>query len=148
MNIQLRDATKDDADFLYQLHRAAMQTYVVQTWGEWDESWQSMYFLKNFDPNNCQIIIVDQQDVGMISVIRREADIFVKQLAVLPDFQSKGIGTQLVLSLADEASRKNLPLTLQVLKVNPARELYERLGFSVTGETITHYEMKKYAAES
>jgi ribosomal protein S18 acetylase RimI-like enzyme len=32
-------------------------------------------------------------------------------------------------------------VTLQVLKVNPARRLYERLGFRVTGETPTHFLM-------
>jgi hypothetical protein len=29
-----------------------------------------------------------------------------------------------------------------VLKVNPARRLYERLGLVVVGETDTHFEMR------
>ena len=33
-------------------------------------------------------------------------------------------------------------ITLRVLKVNPARGLYERLGFSVIRETETHYFCK------
>jgi hypothetical protein len=32
-------------------------------------------------------------------------------------------------------------VTLQVLKVNPARRLYERLGFCETGADDTHYQM-------
>src|SRR5207248_4890163 len=31
---------------------------------------------------------------------------------------------------------------LQVLKVNPARSLYKRLGFLTTGQTATHYLMR------
>ena len=31
---------------------------------------------------------------------------------------------------------------LRVLRVNPARRLYERLGFEVTGESPTHFEME------
>ena len=37
--------------------------------------------------------------------------------------------------------RDGLPTRLQVLRVNPARHLYERLGFAVVGETPTHYLM-------
>ena len=36
-----------------------------------------------------------------------------------------------------------MPVELQVLKVNPARRLYGRLGFQVTGETETHYLMQR-----
>ena len=32
--------------------------------------------------------------------------------------------------------------TLQVIKVNPARRLYERLGFRAIGETETNYQMQ------
>lgn len=30
-----------------------------------------------------------------------------------------------------------------VMKVNPARELYERLGFEIVEETATHYRMER-----
>jgi ribosomal protein S18 acetylase RimI-like enzyme len=143
MDIQLRETSQNDAEFLYRLHRVAMQAYVLQTWGQWDEVWQYRYFSENFDSSICQIIVVDKKDVGVISVLRRETDIFLRHIEVLPEYQRQGIGTQLILSLAVEASAKTLPLTLQVLKVNPAQELYERLGFLITSETDTHYLMTK-----
>jgi ribosomal protein S18 acetylase RimI-like enzyme len=31
---------------------------------------------------------------------------------------------------------------LTILKVNPARRLYERLGFTVVGETETHFRLE------
>lgn len=40
MNITLGAATQRDAHFLFQLQRATMHAYVVQTWGYWDEAWQ------------------------------------------------------------------------------------------------------------
>lgn len=40
------------------------------------------------------------------------------------------------------ASARGLPTRLQVLKVNPARSLYERLGFELVEETQTHYVMQ------
>jgi ribosomal protein S18 acetylase RimI-like enzyme len=141
MDIILRAATTDDTDFLYRLHRAAMQEYVVQTWGQWDEAWQSHYFQQHFDPAACQIIVLHGQDIGVISVVRQVTDIFLSNIELLPAYQGLGIGTQLIKALVDEAHRKRVPITLQVLKVNPARRLYERLGFSISGETTTHYQM-------
>lgn len=42
-----------------------------------------------------------------------------------------------------EATVRQLPVTLDVLKVNPrAQVLYEQLGFVVNGETETHNLMK------
>ena len=143
MNFKFRAATQNDVEFVYKLHRATMHDYVVQTWGQWDDAWQYAYFTEQFDPSTCEIIVSDQNDIGAISVLRRETDIFLKYVQLFPEYQGRGIGTQLILSLSEEARTKMLPLTLQVLKVNPARRLYQRLGFSVTGETKTHYLMTK-----
>ncbi len=141
MDIILRAATRNDTDFLYRLHRAAMQEYVARTWGQWDEAWQSHYFQQHFDPAACQIIVLHGKDIGVISVVRQVTDIFLSNIELLPTYQGQGIGTQLIKALVDEAYRKRVPITLQVLKVNPARRLYERLGFSISGETTTHYQM-------
>ena len=140
--VTLRAATTDDADFLYHLHRAAMQAYVVHTWGRWDEAWQWQRFRQHFDPSACQIVVLHGQDIGAIRVARRAADIDLSSIELLPAYQGQGIGTQLITTLIAEAHQAGIPLTLQVLKVNPARRLYERLGFSTCGETATHYLMR------
>ena len=105
MNITLRKATPNDADFSYRLHRAAMQTYVTQTWGTWDEAWQSWYFQQHFGPGICQIIVVRGQDAGVISVLRRTTDIFLSNIELLPALQGQGIGTHLITALIAEAQQ-------------------------------------------
>ena len=141
MSVALRAATTDDIDFLYRLHRAAMREYVAQTWGQWDEAWQAQHFHQHFDPTACQIVVLQEQDIGLLCVERRAAEIFLGTIELLPAYQGQGIGTQLISALVDDARSQNLPVTLQVLKVNPARKLYERLGFAMTGETATHILM-------
>lgn len=148
MNLSLRSATIDDADFLYSLHRATMKMYVIQTWGQWDEVWQSLYFRRHFNPATCQIIAFQGQDIGVISVERRPIEMFVSNIELLPPYQGQGIGTYLVRTLVEEAWQKDVPLSLQVLKVNPARKLYERLGFSIIDETATHYRMSTLTQNS
>lgn len=64
-------------------------------------------------------------------------------MALLPEFQGRGIGTKLIQAVMGEAAGLGLPLRLQVLKANRARRLYERLGFHVYAETATHLQMSR-----
>jgi ribosomal protein S18 acetylase RimI-like enzyme len=63
-------------------------------------------------------------------------------IEVLPDWQGKGIGTTVIQRMIEGAQKAEKPFRLQVFKVNPARKLYERLGFIKTGETETHIQME------
>ena len=76
--------------------------------------------------------------------MRRQSDeIRLFRVFLLPSVQNRGIGTRLVRDLLDEAAAAGLPLRLRVLRVNPARRLYERLGFVLSGETETHFTMER-----
>jgi GNAT superfamily N-acetyltransferase len=142
MQISLRPAIGEDYDLLWWLHCVTMRPYVEKTWG-WDEQWQARYFRDHFDPTTRQVIEGDGESIGCISVERREDCIFLTALEIAPDYQSRGIGTKLIQALCDEADDRSVPVELQVLKVNPARRLYEWLGFAVVGETETHYLMRR-----
>lgn len=139
--MELRTARAEDFDFLYRLHRAAMKGYVEQTWG-WDEAWQREHFRRHFNPSANQIIASRGRDVGVVSVSESNSEVSLNSIEVLPEFQRRGIGTGVIQAVLEDARRKGKPVVLQVLKVNPARGLYERLGFSVAGETSTHYLMR------
>jgi ribosomal protein S18 acetylase RimI-like enzyme len=139
--IDLRPAYPDDYDFVLSVHSAAMRPSVERVYG-WDEDWQVRYFQEHFDPAKLQIIGYRGTDIGYISIEERRERFFLGMIAILPAYQGCGIGTTLIRRLQQEARRKALPVTLQVLKGNRARGLYERLGFEVTGETDTHYQMK------
>ena len=55
---------------------------------------------------------------------------FVLQLAVLPDYRGRGLGTQLIRELAQRFRQAGLKrAALGVTVANAARRLYERLGF-------------------
>jgi ribosomal protein S18 acetylase RimI-like enzyme len=118
-----------------------MRDYVEQTWG-WDEDWQRAYFHMRFDPVKNRVVVLDGRDVGVISVQRQEEAVHLSTLYILPRYQGQGIGTQLLNDLLAAAFREGLPVTLRVLKVNPAKRLYERLGFVVVEEDEVRYVMK------
>ncbi|MGD2179346.1 MAG: GNAT family N-acetyltransferase [Anaerolineae bacterium] len=139
--VDLRPAKPDDYDFVFSVHAAAMRRCVEQTYG-WDEDWQAHYLREHFDPVERQIIRYDGTDVGYISIEEQKTSFFLNSIAILPAYQGLGIGTTLIRRLQQKARRKEVPVKLRVLKGNPARALYERLAFTVTGETDTHYRMK------
>ena len=140
-DVGLRPATMQDYNFLYDLHRATMKDIVAQTWG-WDDARQEQHFRQRFDPAARQIITFRGLDIGVLSVVERETDVFLQVIQVLPDYQRQGVGTSVIQSVLREAHRKGKPVALQVIKANRARRLYERLGFVTTGETETHFLMR------
>jgi len=52
-------------------------------------------------------------------------------IAVLPDSRGQGIGTQLLNHLLEAASQVYPAVMLSVRRSNPARSLYERMGFEI-----------------
>ena len=137
MRIDFRQITNNDLEFLWKLHNLALKDYVAQTW-DWDEDWQRLDFTEKFNPADGKIIVVVGVDAGFWRTIERETEMLLVSIRILPEFQNRGIGTKIIKNLLNES--KN-PVRLQVLKVNPARRLYERLGFKIFDETETHFKM-------
>lgn len=65
----------------------------------------------------------------------------ITNIAVLPDYRRKGVGTALVSALVREARELNLDLlTLEVRKSNfAAQGLYKSFGFDIIGERKRYY---------
>jgi ribosomal protein S18 acetylase RimI-like enzyme len=128
--IGLRPATPADAEFCYQLHRAAMGDYITATWG-WDEQVQRASHERAFNPRRWQIITAGQDDVGMLDVDYRPGEIYLSRIEIHPGHQGHGIGTRIISALLEEAERKGQDLVLDVLTVNHrAQALYRRLGMT------------------
>ena len=142
MPISLRLAKLEDKDFLWSLHRETLQEYIDEIWG-WDEQVQQKIFNDSFDPSDRQIVETDGCAIGMLQADRHTDFIFLKNIQIAPSYQHRGIGSEIVISLIEEANDRGIPIRLQVLKVNPAHSFYERLGFREIGITETHVRMER-----
>lgn len=141
MQHSLRQATDSDYDFLYQLKVSCLKEYITETWG-WDETFQKEHFARHFSPKNSRIIMVNDLDVGELSVLDMVEELFLARILIHPDYQGRGLGTAIIQKLQKQAEARKLPLTLQVLTVNPACRLYKRLGFQIVEQSNTRYFMK------
>jgi ribosomal protein S18 acetylase RimI-like enzyme len=144
--VGFRPATEDDVVFLYTLHVTTMREYVDKTWG-WDDAYQEAVFRRNYVPTQVQIITFDGRDIGMLMVDERVDDIFLRAIEIHPDYQGRGIATGIIRKIISDGLQKGKPVRLHVLKVNPAKRLYDRLEFSVIEETPTHYIMLTSASK-
>ncbi len=118
-----------------------MRDYIEATWG-WDEEDQRRRFADRFDPAATKIVVANGQDIGQLVLEDTGEELYLAALFIDPAWQNKGLGRAIIQEVIAEANEAGRIVNLQVLKVNPAKRLYERLGFEVVGETGTHYKMR------
>lgn len=137
--------------FLFALY-AGTRREEVAGWG-WDAAQQQAFLRMQCDlqrrayalqyPGADEHLIVhDGEPVGRMLVQRAGTAILLVDIALLPEWRGIGIGAALLRDLQEEATGAGKPLQLHVRKENPARRLYERLGFAVSGENDTHFAMQ------
>jgi ribosomal protein S18 acetylase RimI-like enzyme len=142
-NFTLRPVNPDDAPLFYQLTDLTMRGFILATWGRWDEARVQSESHTNSRSPNAQIIEVDNIGIGVFRVARYPTHIELEQIYLLPEYQRMGIGTVLINRLITEAKESIVPVRLRVLVVNPAKKLYECLGFVVTETTPEFFYMEK-----
>ncbi|HZS16246.1 MAG TPA: GNAT family N-acetyltransferase [Candidatus Dormibacteraeota bacterium] len=91
---------------------------------------QSVHYASNYPDADFDLVLVDEQLAGRLYVQRRGDGIDLLDIALLSAFRNRGVGTRLMLRLVDEAHGAGVPLRLHVERFNPARHLYDRLGFA------------------
>jgi len=89
-----------------------------------------------------EILLFDETPVGSMLVERSASEIRLIDIALLNEHQNRGIGSGLINDLIAEANAADLPLRLSVLRGNPAKRLYERLGFVAGGFDGMYFEME------
>jgi ribosomal protein S18 acetylase RimI-like enzyme len=106
----------------------------------WDDEWKATFVRMQFDPQHAHyrehyagaafdVILVDGQPAGRRYVAREADEIRIVDIALLPEFCNRGIGSALLRQLQAEARAARKPLRIHVERFNPALRLYERLGF-------------------
>jgi GNAT superfamily N-acetyltransferase len=140
--VKLRPATASDYAFGLDLYLRTMRP-LAEKLMVWDEQKQVANFAKHWDMEDVQVICADGRDVGWLQATETPSEIMLQQFFVSPEQQRVGIGTQVLIGLLAAWILTGKPLTLTVLKNNPARRFYERFGFSVVGEAGVKFEMRR-----
>ena len=148
MLYSLRHARDTDRAWLEELRRAVYEHLFHATWGGWDETRHQRHFAATWKKGRIQLIEVRGQPIGMIQLLELEACVEVGEIQVLPEYQNKGLGTQLLVEVIDRARQQGRDIILSAGLMNVgAHRLYARLGFEETERSDTHVHMRCYTRE-
>jgi GNAT superfamily N-acetyltransferase len=131
MQINLRKTLLSDAPFIYQVIEQTMRHHVEATWGRWDPERVERESKQDAVDPKTQIIQFGDRDCGVFYVEDADDALWVRMIFILPEYQRRGIGTELLNRAVSQATKAGIPVRLRVLKVNPAKQYYEQIGFEV-----------------
>jgi ribosomal protein S18 acetylase RimI-like enzyme len=103
---------------------------------------QDAHYRANYPGATLDVIELDGKRAGRLYVHRGRRDIRIMDIALAPGFRGRGVGTGLLRSLIGEAQESGRTLSIHVEANNPARALYERLGFRRAGEHGVYMRME------
>lgn len=145
--VTVAPATEDDREFSYQVKKAAEGSYIAAIWG-WDEDFQRAFHAKDWQESRPDIIFCQGSRVGTIYVRQEEGTIHIRQFFILPAWQNRGIGSELLGRVVAKADSLGLVTKVAFLEGNRVRSLYERFGFRFTEQRDKYCLMERAPKQS
>jgi ribosomal protein S18 acetylase RimI-like enzyme len=136
--LSLRPITTADRELLYRIYAGTRTEELAGT--GWDDGQkaaflqmqfdaQHRYYMENYRDARFQVIEWERAPVGRLYLVRWSDEMRIIDIALLPEYRGRGLGTQLLRNIQADARQAGLPVTIHVERFNPALSLYERLGF-------------------
>ena len=138
-NIQLREVTPEDDEFLTRLYGTLRQDELATTgWSaaqcdafvRMQFAAQQVHYRTHYPTGVHEIILLDGQPVGRIYWANLKDERHFLDITILPEYRNRGIGTPLIKRHLDEAASEGKPARIFVESFNPSLRLFERLGFT------------------
>ena len=100
---------------------------------------QHKYYQSVYKNTEFLVVMLDGEPAGRLYLDRREDEIRIVDIALLPEYRNSGTGTSLLMDVLREGEEKQLPVRIHVENYNPALRLYHRLGFEIVGNTGVYH---------
>lgn len=144
VSVSLRACRADDDAILREIYASTRAHDLART--AWTDEQKTAFLRMQFDAQDRHyrghfptaqfdlVVLGDDpsgQPIGRLYVDRRPTTIAVLDISLLSAHRGQGIGAQLMATILGEARETGRNVELHVETHNPARRLYERLGFRV-----------------
>lgn len=149
-DILLEKRTENDSEFFMKLFAEIKNSELqLDTWPEpirtqminMQFNAYESYMNVEFPDNKDYLILYQSAKAGRLQLNTDEMGIRIINISLSPPFRNKGIGAKIINNLILEANQKNKPVFLDVDKINPALNLYSRLGFKIVLENEIRFSM-------
>ena len=151
--LSLKAVTPTDEPFLLSIYASTREDELSQVvWANgqkeafltWQFELQRQQYEARFPDAEYKIILIDNEPTGRIWIGRNQKEIRLLDIALLPQFQNRGVGTVLLKELIAESDSSGKSLRHMVFVLNNnANRFYERLGF-VEIEDLGGYKHMEY----
>lgn len=149
-SIKLRPAHPEDEPFLFAVYCSTRVEELALT--NWAPPQKDSFLRMQFEaqrrsysqqmPNAEHFVIqCDGATAGRMILDRRDTEIALVDLALLPEFRQRKIGSRLMAELLEDARLHHKGVRLHVERFNPALQWYQRLGFTIIGDAGLYLEM-------
>jgi ribosomal protein S18 acetylase RimI-like enzyme len=137
-SLALRPVCDADEDFLYRVYAGTRtEEMALVPWGEGQKqdflrmqfAAQQAHYREHFPGASHDVLLADGLPVGRLYVDRREAEIRILDIAVLPEARRQGIGSRFLRGLMKEAQAAQKKLSVYVDATSPSLGLFRGLGF-------------------
>lgn len=136
--LRARPATEADTDLLLAIYASTREEELART--DWSDARkaefvamqfraQTAHYTGNYPGADFLLILRGDEIAGRLYLHRRDDEIRIMDLALLPPHRGAGIGTAVLTALQRLAAAEAIGLSIHVEVFNPARRLYQRLGF-------------------
>jgi ribosomal protein S18 acetylase RimI-like enzyme len=149
---QLRPIGEADLPFLLRLYATTREAELAQV--DWTPEQkaafvlhqftaQHQYWQANYVDTRWDLVEVDGEPAGRFYVARWPEEIRIVDISLLPEYRGRGLGAGLIRDLFTEADASQRRVTIHVEAFNPARRLYERLGFVLVDQAEVYLRMER-----
>jgi len=140
--VTLRPITDADLPFLFAVYASTRVEELAQV--PWTDEQKAMFLRQQFEAQHAwwqehytgarwDLVLVDGVPAGRLYVDVWEREIRIVDIALVPEYRGGGIGTMLLKRIFAEGDAAGKPVSIHVEVFNPARRLYDRLGFVQKG---------------
>ena len=137
-SITFRPVCDADLPFLNALYASTREDEMRMV--DWPESQKTDFLDMQFEAQHsyyheqfpaAEFLVIEREGtaIGRIYLDRRQAELRLIDIALIPEVRNQGLGEALLRDLLDEARESDLPVGIHVEQINPAMRLYLRLGF-------------------
>ena len=151
LGLSFRRLVGRDLPFLETLYASTRLEEVASTgWPEAEQreflsqqfTAQHAHYLQHYPDADWLIVKFERKRIGRLYLERWPTQHRIIDIALLPDYRGQGFGAAMMQDVMDEARDAGKDVSIHVEKQNPAKRLYERLGFEAVEDKGVYDLMK------
>lgn len=155
--LALRPATEQDAAFLSAVYRSVREPELlavgwpsaqIEAFCEMQHRFRIAGYMQYVPLVEPHVVLWDNNPVGMLAVCRGARRWVLVNIELLASARGKGIGSELISLLQQEAKTAGVGLQLHAANTSPVVRLYERCGFTTVADDGMARQMEWPANQS